>query len=580
MKPKILLVLALVFVLPFGLLAEGQAEGGGLVERAVQAGVQAGLAAAEQAAPAVGGYNFQKSEFPGRNGMVACTSPLAAMMGVRILAEGGNAFDAAVVTAAMLTVELPEMCGIGGHGIATIYDAKAGKVRCLDFGGQLPAAFSIDQWGDPPVKPEFTVLPTILPGTLKGWATLLEEYGTISLAKALEPAIFYAENGVAAKPDLINFMNFFDEELFALHPELAKYMMPQGRFPKPGEVLKRPELADTYRLIARRGPDVFYKGELGDKIIAFLNENGSRFTKREFAEYKPRWREVISSTYRGRYEVFVPKAQVASPVILTLLNMWENFDLSSLGHYTPDYLHIMLESAKTAFADRRTYYGDPAFTRIPYDTLVSKEYGRQLAERIDMNRASAGLEPGDVSKLGGGHTTHLVVVDRWGNIVSLTQTLGFLWGSWHVVPGTGITLNNEGMYFDLEPPNGPNYPMANKLSQHDMSPTIIFKDGKPFMTLGTPGGEAITQIIPQVISNVIDFGMPVQKAVDAPRVGHIEGLWVQFEGLSQETERDLRRRGHDLDGWSIRGYINCIMIDHETGTLWGGADYDGMAIGY
>lgn len=556
-----------------------------LMEAAVRAGVEAGLEKAAETAPAVNGREIRKPEFFARNGMVVCESPVASMIGTEVLRQGGNAYDAAVAVAAVLTVDLPQMCGIGGHGIATIYDAEKGELRCLDFGGQLPAEFEVEQWGSPPVKPEFSVLASILPGTPKGWETLLETYGTMELAELLEPAIFYAENGISYNENLIHFMHFFDAELFAMYPELAKFMLKDGEIPEPGDVMRRPDLAETYRLLSEKGIDEFYKGDLAEKVVTFLNENGSRFTLEEFASYEPRWRDVISTTYHDTYEVFVPKAQVSSPAILTQLNIWENFDLPYLGHYSTDYLHLMLETSRMAFADRRTYYGDPAFNDIPYEKLVSKEYGKQLADRIDFKKAEDGIVPGDVSLVeepspGRGHTTHLVVVDKWGNMVSLTQTLGFLWGSWNVVPGTGITMNNEGIYFDLVPEDGPNYPIAGKLSQHDMSPTIVFKDGKPYMVIGTPGGEAITQIIPQVISNIIDFGMAPQDAVDVPRVGHIEGFWVQFEGISQESERTLRRRGFDLDGWSIRGNVNCIVIDPETGTLRGGSDYDGMAIGY
>lgn len=557
----------------------------GLVEAAVQAGVEAGLEKAAETAPAVNGYEFRKSEFPAKYGMASSASPLAVMIGNRILQNGGNAFDAAVAMGAILTIDLPDACGIGGHGIATIYDAETEEIRCLDFGGQLPAAFNVDQWGNPPVKPEFSVLASILPGTPRGWETLLKTYGTMDLAEVLEPAIFYAENGVPFRPNLVRFMNFFDEELYKLYPEMYKFLLPEGKMPEPGDLMKRQDLADTYKLLAERGMDEFYEGELAEKIVTFLNEQGSRFTLEEFARYQPRWRDVIGSTYRDDYKVFVPKAQVAAPAILTQLNTWENFDLVSLGHYSTDYLHLMLETSRFAFADRRAYYGDPAFTEIPYEKLVSKEYGRNQARRINFEKANEGIVPGDLERIdsehpGKIHTTHICVVDKWGNMVAMTQTLGFILGSWNVVPGTGITMNNEGMYFDLEPVNGPNYPVAGKLSQHDMSPTIVFKNEKPFMVIGAPGGEGITQTIPQVISNIIDFNMVPQQAVDAPRVVFMGGFWLQYEGISQESERILRMRGFDLENSSFRGYVNCILKDPETGTLWGGADYDGMALGF
>lgn len=527
-----------------------------------------------------------KPDVFGTNGMVAAAGPISASSGLKVLQDGGNAFDALITAAALLTLEQPMNCGIGGHAIGMFYTSKTGEITTLDFGGGLPKKFTIDQWGSPPEIPESGVLATILPGTLRGWDTVLKTYGTISLADALAPAIHYAEKGVPIRTDIIAAVEYLGGvEKFASHPELAKSLIIDDQMPEIGDLHKRPDLAKTYSLIAQKGADVFYKGELGDKIIEFLNDHGSRFTKEEFADYEPVWRDAISTRYRDEYEVFVPKAQVSSPQILTLLNIWENYDFSQIGNMSADYVHIMVESLKFAIANRANLYGDPAFSDIPFDLTTSKAYGKKIANNIDMNKAKA-REFWSDKDLGKGHTTHLCVVDKEGNIAAITQTLGNWFGAIEVVPGTGITLNNEGIFYDLTPEGGPNYPEAGKKSQHDMSPTIVFMNGKPYMTVGTPGGKAIPQIIAQVIHKIIDFGMTPQQAIDEPRF--VDGGISRggFGNMTLEEYKKLLAKGHMADALipiEARGHAGvpaAIIIDGKNGVLLGGINWNGIVVGY
>jgi gamma-glutamyltranspeptidase/glutathione hydrolase len=478
-------------------------------------------------------------------------------------------------------------CGIGGHAIGMFYTRKKGEITTLDFGGGLPEKFTIDQWGTPPEIPTSGLLATILPGTLKGWDTILKTYGTISLADALAPAIHYAEKGVPIRSDIIAAVEYLGGvEKFESYPELAKTLIIHDRMPEIGDLHQRPDLAKTYRLIAEKGADVFYKGELGDRIIKFLNDNGSRFTKEEFANYEPVWRDVISTKYRNEYEVFVPKAQVSAPQILTLLNIWENYDFSVIGNMTADYVHIMVESLKFAIANRANYYGDPAFSPIPFEMIASKAYGKKIADSIDMNKAKDRQFWSDRELGKDGHTTHLCVVDKEGNIAAITQTLGNWFGALEVVPGTGITLNNEGIFYDLTPESGPNYPEAGKKSQHDMSPTIVFKNCKPYMAVGTPGGKAIPQIIAQVIHKIIDFGMTPQQAIDEPRF--VDGGISRggFGNMALEEYKKLLTKGHKavdlipIEGRGHAGVPAAIIIDKKNGVLLGGINWNGIVVGY
>jgi gamma-glutamyltranspeptidase/glutathione hydrolase len=324
----------------------------------------------------------------GVHGAVACAGSVAPSVGLKVLMDDGNAIDAAIATEATVTVTTSYMCGIGGHGTMVVYWAETGEVMALDFGTGVPKAFDVSRWGTPLTYPaETDVANTVLLATLAGWAEALDKLGTTTLAEALQPAIPHAEDGIPVNSAFVHFMSWYDDLILNAFPKAAKMFMPKGRAPKEGEILKFPDLAATYRLIAEKGPDVFYKGGLGDKVLAYLNEQGSMFTKEEFVNYKPIWREVLSTTYRDEYEVSVIENQDFSPVILTMFNIWENFDMQNIGAVSADELHLILETGKAVLPHKAAYYGDPDFDDVPYDILTSKEYAAKCAAEIDMSVA-------------------------------------------------------------------------------------------------------------------------------------------------------------------------------------------------
>ncbi len=500
--------------------------------------------------------------------------------------DGGNAVDAAVTAASILGIDEPHFSGPGGHGILMLYLAEPREVKCLDFGGFAPHAFTIDQWGTPPAYRPQDVRSSVFPGALAGWAEVLERHGTRSLGETLAPAIEYARRGVPARPAVVDFIARAADRM-AGFPELARIYLPGGRVPRAGQTIANPDLADTFEEIAGKGTAHFYRGPLSERIVGYFNRNGARFTRRELSEYRPRWRSTLSATYRDGYRIVVPKCQTCSPAILTQLNVWERFDVAGWGHSSFECLHLGIETAKIAFADRRKHCGDPDFSAVPYERLASKDYAVSLAMGIDPARArpeGPGDERDDERR---GGTTHLTVVDEDRNAVAMTLTLGPDFGSMHIVPGTGIILNNEGVFFDLDPPGGPNFPAGGKRVQHDMSPTLVFKDDALFLALGTPGAQGITQTIPQVISKVIDHGLGLQAAIESDRYRYFgAGRVCLGDGVPLAIRDRLRDAGHELlppgapPIWA--GGFHAVAIDPDTGTLSGGADprRGGLAVAY
>ncbi|MCC7415585.1 MAG: gamma-glutamyltransferase family protein [Acidobacteria bacterium] len=509
----------------------------------------------------------------GMNGIVAAPSPIAPSVALNVLMQGGNAVDAAVTAAAMVTLTDLASNSIGGHGTMVMYWAKTKEVKILDWGGFLPHAFTIDQWGTPAAMPQRSVLNTIMPGTLAGWAEALRAYGTIPLAKALAPSIKYAEEGLPTTPSLARRIAG-DIETIKTMPELARMLLIDGRAPAPGELLKLPDLARTYRLIAEQGPDVFYKGAIAEKIVKYMNDNGSRFTREEFATYKPIWRDFVTTTYRDRYQIYTVKNQNFSPVICTMFNVWEHFDLPKMGILSAETLHLIIEATKMGLADRTAYYGDPDFVKVPYDILTGKAYGKRLADKIRMNKALP-VEPGDITGLKeDGHTLSLSVVDKDQNAVLLTQTLGGGWGSYHVVPGTGIILNNEGTFFDLAPGNT-NYPMAGKRVENQMAGALVLRDGKLFAGMGAPGGTSIPVNIAQVLERMIDFDAGAQEAIEVPRVNpSLTGRTTPEQGIPWETLEKLWKIGHYFNAPNAGGRMAGFRI-WDSGVIEAGAEPGG-----
>jgi gamma-glutamyltranspeptidase/glutathione hydrolase len=522
------------------------------------------------------------------NGMVVTSSPMAAQAGLRILQEGGNAFDAAIATAATLAVVEPLMSGLGGvGGYALIYDSSKQQIRSLDFIGAAPAALDPERftagarlWDRAnPARDSF--IAPLVPGSLAGWAALQEQYGTMSWAQLLAPAIEYAEKGFAMTPRV---REGFGDEGFG--GAVGRYPYGAGIFFKEGkpwpnaDVLKQPDLANTLRAIAAGGPAVFYGGALGERFAAFFHDNGGLLTLEDFAEYKARWGEPLHTTYRD-YDVYSQPPGSSGMTVLQSLNILENFDLRALEHNSPEFVHLVAEAMKLAFIDEDAFNTGKSYAKIPLEKLLSKEYAREQAARIDRSRAQfhAPKRPAATST-SFEHTTNHTVVDRNHNIVVITQTLMLPAGM--AVPGTGVVFNNGMSYFSTDPKEV-NFVEGGERPRFVMSPTIVTRHGQPYFALGSAGGWTIPQTILQVVLRALDFQMDAHEAVEAPRfvlqylgnsIPYMTGTDLGLEkGFPDATRDALTAKGHRLlEPKEAYGMLNGIMIYPRTDVLSGGAD--------
>ena len=512
------------------------------------------------------------------NGMIATSQPLASAAGLRVLQQGGNAIDAAVAAAAVLCVVEPMMVSPGGDMFALVWDAKRKELKALNASGRSPLALSIDELKSRGIEsmPQSGIHTVTVPGAVDGWAKILERYGTMKLAQVLQPAIEYAERGFPVT-DVIA-ADWQVGLSHKDHPDFAATYLPQGRPPAPGEIFVNKNLANTLKKIAQEGPDVFYRGEIAAKIVKFANEEGGLHTRRDFANQTSNWVDPISVTYRG-YSVYEMPPNTQGLAALEMLNIMEGFDLSKLGHNTADYLHLLVEAKKQAFIDRARHIADPAFYKAPLDKLLSKEYAAEMRKRIDAGRVadSAATEP-----RGGEDTVYLTVIDKDRNVVSYIQSIFSAFGSGLVAGDTGIILHNRGAGFSFNP-QSPNRLEGGKRPFHTIIPAMVLKDGKPWLSFGVMGGDMQAQGHVQVLLNIIDFGMDVQRAGEQPRFRHFDsGLALESE-IGAEARRGLEAKGHQLTvSPGMFGGYQAIMIDPKTGALFGGSDprKDGCAIGW
>ena len=512
-------------------------------------------------------------------GIVAASQPLAAAAGLRVLQDGGNAIDAAIATAAVLNVVEPMMAGIGGDLFALVYDADSQKLYGLNATGRAGSLASAQKLRERGLErvPYNDILAVTVPGALDGWEMLRSRFGSRPLAELLEPAIYYAESGFPVSEIIATDWAFSVPKL-ARHPDSASTYLIGGRAPKHGEVFKSPDLGRTFRLIGQKGPDVFYRGELARRIVDFVQAEGGLLTSEDLASHHGDWVEPISTTYRGAtvYEI-PPNSQ--GFVALEMLNILEGFDLKSLGHNSPEYLHRLIEAKKLAFADRDRYLADPEKARVPLETLISKEYGAERRRLIDPDRAADEVPPGLIDTT---ETVYLTVVDEKRNVVSFIYSVFDDFGSGRIVPGTGIALQNRGAGFSLEAGH-PNEMAPGKRALHTNMPGMVFRDGKPWITFGVMGGDMQPQGHTQVLSSLIDFGMNVQQAGEAARFRHYSD-GVAFEsGVDIDVLQTLIRKGHrPLTRMGAYGGYQAIEIDWENGVLIGGSDprKDGCALGY
>lgn len=521
----------------------------------------------------------------GRQAVVTSLEPLASMAGMRVLQQGGNAFDAAVATAVALTVLDPRMSSVGGNGFATIYVAKTHEVRALNFYGSAPQRAITDVYKGKDYSHGFLSVP--VPSCLKGYETLHKAYGRLRWEEVLQPAIELAENGFVLPQELADFIRVYGDE-FAKFPPAARVFLPGGQALKAGDIFRQPDLARTLKGIAEHGADYFYRGEVATRIAQFFQESGGVLTADDLANYQAKWVTPISTSYRG-YTVYTQPPSSSAVAVLEQLNMLEGYDLKALGHNSPEYLHLLGEVMRLAVADRNRYVGDPEFVRVPIDKLISKEYAAERRKLIHLESTMSVATAGDFGKPEETHTTHLNVVDADGNTVALTQTLGDFFGSHVVAADTGILLSDEMRHLHLDP-NDPSRLEPGKRSRSNESPIIILKDGKPYMAIGTPGSDGIWQHLVQVIANVIDFGMDIQRAITVPRMrtGGVEAgtkivpLFVVEDRIPTATMDALRAKGYQIRPIERSGAVNGIIIDSSTGFRLGGADprEDGYALGW
>lgn len=534
-----------------------------------------------------------RSTVTGRRGMVAAAHPLASVAGLRILMDGGNAIDAAVATAAALNVTEPYMSGIAGVGYMHIYSARQDEHRILDYVGLTPAAARVELY-DENAKKDRGPLSPVVPGACGGWLEALRRYGTMDAATVFAPAIEYAEQGFALTVKNSEFFHMSLADLRKYPSSAATYLI-DGHAPKPGEVLVQADLAETLRTVAAEGPQVMYTGELADYIAAFMAETGGLLTHQDLASFEPVWLDPVSVDYRG-HRVFTPPPPCQAVQYLETLNILEEYDLGSLGHNSAATLHRFIEAVKLAVADRAEY---AAVAHPPTEGLLSKAYAAQRRALIGERARPAGGDVYTVEKLDGEVlagdpaawtksecTTHFDTVDAAGNAVAVTQSLGSGFGSAMVVPGTGIALNNFMRWFDREPAS-PNAIGPSKKNEMCVSPTQVWDDGGLRFLIGTPGSYGILQTTPQMIMNIIDHGMHIQGAIEAPRLKAGRGFRVDVESRIDAAVLDeLARRGHQIEhlgNWSYSvGGGQGIMVDPDTGSFMGGADprRDGYALGW
>jgi gamma-glutamyltranspeptidase/glutathione hydrolase len=502
----------------------------------------------------------------GTLGIVSTAHPLATEAGLEILKQGGNAFDAAVAVAATLNVVEPMNSGIGGYGTILIYDSEKKAIRFLDSSGKIPAAVNSDVFRKPHPdykKNRYGPKAVSTPGNVNAWEDLSKTYGNLEWEDLFHPALEAAEHGVVLNRGMARAIGYYYDSF----PEHAKDIYGKdGRALKAGERLVQRDLGRSIRLIAQQGAKAVYEGSLGMAIDKAMSESGGFLTIKDLEEDKAEWWEPIHITYRD-CEIFTASPPSTAFPSLIRLGLMSRFDLASMGHNSFDMLHRFLEATKHAFWCRLSYAGDPEVNPPPLDKLLSKGYWEEQAERIKMTEAKSFHYPG-LEREKAQHTTHFVVADSEGNIVSATQTLGGGFGSGIMPEGTGIWLNNSLSFCTFDPKGNPMdaHPGRRKLSGD--CPTIIIKNGLPWAALGTPGGHTIGQTVPQMVMNLVDFKMDIQEALAAPRVTFVEPdrIYVE-EGISKQVVQRLREVGHNIRIVSKPGGIgNAHGLTIEYGT--------------
>ncbi|WKD51529.1 gamma-glutamyltransferase [Microbulbifer spongiae] len=542
----------------------------------------------------VNGEGFaSRSPVLASRGMAATSQPLATQIALDILKRGGSAVDAAIAANAAQGLMEPTGCGIGGDLFALVWSAKDKKLYGLNASGRSPLSLPFEYFANNGHNkiPSYGPLPVSVPGAVSGWFQLHQRFGQLPMDEILAPAIDYAEQGFPVTQLVAYYWNRSVPRLQS-YPGFRETFMPNGRAPQEGEVFRNPRLAKTYRRIAKGGRDAFYKGDIAREIAAYVKNQGGFLSYEDMTAHRSEWVEPVSTNYRG-YDLWELPPNGQGIAALQILNILEGYDLAAMGRNSAGYLHLFAEAKKLAFEDRANYYADPAFNRLPVQQLISKEYATERRKLINLESASKRYDAGNLA-LRHGDTIYLTVADEDGNMVSLIQSNYRGMGSGMTPGELGFILQDRGEMFSLKEGHYNQY-QPGKRPFHTIIPAFVTKDGKPLMSFGVMGGPTQPQMHAQIMINMIDFGLNVQEAGDAPRILHsgssqptdermLEGGYLSLEdGFPLETRRKLVQMGHQLrfESGPYGGY-QAILRDEEQGVYWGASESrkDGQVAGY
>ncbi|MBI5915410.1 MAG: gamma-glutamyltransferase [Bacteroidetes bacterium] len=532
-----------------------------------------------------------RSEVIAQHGMACTSQPLATQVALDILRQGGNAMDAAIAANACLGLMEPTGCGIGGDLFAIIWDAKTQKLYGLNASGRSPKSLTLAYFKEKGMGtiPAYGPLPVSVPGCVDGWFEIHGKYGKLGMEQILAPAIRYAEEGFPVSELIAYYLEGNLRHFGNRYPNIQETWAPGGRSPQKGEIFKNPRLANTLRKIAKGGRDAFYKGEIARTIADFMKQQGGFLSYEDLAGHTSNWVEPVSTNYRG-YDVWEIPPNGQGIAALQMLNILEGYDLKKFGFGSAEHIHYFVEAKKLAFEDRAKYYADPAFANIPLETLLSKTYAAERRQLIRDNRAGVYT----AGEAGPGETIYLTVADGEGNMVSFIQSNFRGMGSGMAPPGLGFMLHDRGQFFNLEEGHANTY-APGKRPFHTIIPCFVTKDGQPFMSFGVMGGDFQPLGHVQILLNIIDFGMNIQEAGDAPRIDHngsasptgspAEGTGeISLEsGFDYAAIRRLMEMGHKVSfELGLYGGYQAIMFDAKNKVYYGASESrkDGQAAGY
>ena len=536
-----------------------------------------------------------RSEVIAQNGMVCSSHPLATQVGIDILKKGGSAVDAAIAVNACLGLMEPTGCGIGGDLFAIVWDAKTQKLYGLNASGKAAKSISIDALKKKGISqiPQHGPIPVSVPGCVDGWFELHKRFGSLAMSEILQPTIDYANSGFPLTEVIAPGMQSTIARFEKLYPNINETYTPKGELWKKGDIFRNPMLAKTLQLIAQNGRDEFYTGSIARTIGDFMQSQGGYITYDDLATHTSEWIDPVSTNYRG-YDVWELPPNGQGIVALQMLNLLEQYDLGEYGFGSAEHIHYFVEAKKLAFEDRAKYYADMRFSNVPVNELISKEYAMQRSKEINPRQASQNPQPGVLANTN--NTVYLTVADKDGNMVSLIQSNYRGMGSGMVPPGLGFMLQNRGESFSLDETHT-NALLPGKRPFHTIIPAFVTKDGKPFLSFGVMGGDFQPLGHVQILLNMIDFGMNVQEAGDAPRIDHLGssspigeeqekgGGRVALEnGFSTGTIRQLLDMGHNV-GYGFGGVFGgyqAILYDPANKVYYGASESrkDGCAMGY